>query len=56
MDFQGVCLYYIVVKTTLDGLKCLFPTGTMAVPPGFSDLGKSAKDIINKGFGNKHIL
>ncbi|XP_056889466.1 voltage-dependent anion-selective channel protein 3 [Takifugu flavidus] len=24
---------------------------TMAVPPGFSDLGKSAKDIFNKGFG-----
>ncbi|XP_061881619.1 voltage-dependent anion-selective channel protein 2-like isoform X1 [Entelurus aequoreus] len=24
---------------------------TMAVPPTYSDLGKSAKDIINKGFG-----
>ncbi|XP_013867245.1 voltage-dependent anion-selective channel protein 3, partial [Austrofundulus limnaeus] len=25
--------------------------GTMAVPPTYSDLGKSAKDIFNKGFG-----
>ncbi|XP_021173754.2 voltage-dependent anion-selective channel protein 2 isoform X2 [Fundulus heteroclitus] len=25
--------------------------GTMAVPPAFSDLGKSAKDIFSKGFG-----
>ncbi|XP_005473582.1 voltage-dependent anion-selective channel protein 3 isoform X1 [Oreochromis niloticus] len=25
--------------------------GTMAVPPGYSDLGKSAKDIFSKGFG-----
>ncbi|KAM8865738.1 voltage-dependent anion-selective channel protein 3 isoform X1 [Synchiropus splendidus] len=25
--------------------------GTMAVPPSYSDLGKSAKDIFNKGFG-----
>ncbi|KAF6730057.1 Voltage-dependent anion-selective channel protein 2 [Oryzias melastigma] len=25
--------------------------GTMAVPPAYSDLGKSAKDIFNKGFG-----
>ncbi|XP_030593782.1 voltage-dependent anion-selective channel protein 3 isoform X2 [Archocentrus centrarchus] len=24
---------------------------TMAVPPAYSDLGKSAKDILNKGFG-----
>lgn len=27
-------------------------SGTMAVPPAYSDLGKSAKDIFNKGFGN----
>uniref|UniRef100_A0A8C9VKD0 Non-selective voltage-gated ion channel VDAC2 n=1 Tax=Scleropages formosus TaxID=113540 RepID=A0A8C9VKD0_SCLFO len=26
-------------------------TGTMAVPPAYSDLGKSAKDIFNKGYG-----
>ncbi|XP_024908851.1 voltage-dependent anion-selective channel protein 3 isoform X1 [Cynoglossus semilaevis] len=25
--------------------------GTMTVPPSFADLGKSAKDIFNKGFG-----
>ncbi|KAF7200638.1 transcript variant X1 [Nothobranchius furzeri] len=25
--------------------------GTMAVPPAYADLGKSAKDIFNKGFG-----
>ncbi|XP_028313136.1 voltage-dependent anion-selective channel protein 3 isoform X1 [Gouania willdenowi] len=25
--------------------------GTMAVPPAYADLGKSAKDILNKGFG-----
>ncbi|XP_029365464.1 voltage-dependent anion-selective channel protein 3 isoform X1 [Echeneis naucrates] len=25
--------------------------GTMAVPPSYSDLGKSAKDIFNKGYG-----
>ncbi|KAF3851310.1 hypothetical protein F7725_013082 [Dissostichus mawsoni] len=25
--------------------------GTMAVPPSYADLGKSAKDILNKGFG-----
>ncbi|XP_042276854.1 voltage-dependent anion-selective channel protein 3 isoform X2 [Thunnus albacares] len=25
--------------------------GTMAVPPAYSDLGKSAKDIFNKGYG-----
>ena len=27
------------------------PVDTMAVPPGYADLGKSAKDIFNKGFG-----
>lgn len=25
---------------------------TMAVPPCYADLGKSAKDIFNKGYGN----
>lgn len=24
----------------------------MAVPPTYADLGKSAKDIFNKGYGN----
>lgn len=24
----------------------------MAVPPAYADLGKSAKDIFNKGYGN----
>lgn len=24
----------------------------MAVPPAFADLGKAAKDIFNKGYGN----
>lgn len=24
----------------------------MAVPPAYGDLGKSAKDIFNKGYGN----
>lgn len=34
-------------------LKCLFfVTGKMAVPPAYADLGKSAKDIFNKGYGN----
>lgn len=27
-------------------------TGKMAVPPTYADLGKSAKDIFNKGYGN----
>lgn len=27
-------------------------SGTMAVPPAYADLGKSAKDIFNKGYGN----
>lgn len=45
------CLF-VAVKTTADEHGCLSPTGTMAVPPSFSDLGKSAKDIFNKGFGN----
>lgn len=27
-------------------------TGKMAVPPAYADLGKSAKDIFNKGYGN----
>lgn len=26
-------------------------TDTMAVPPSYADLGKSAKDIFNKGYG-----
>lgn len=26
-------------------------TETMAVPPCYADLGKSAKDIFNKGYG-----
>lgn len=30
--------------------------GTMAVPPAFSDLGKSAKDIFNKGYGNSNSI
>lgn len=30
----------------------LFLTGKMAVPPAYADLGKSAKDIFNKGYGN----
>lgn len=29
-----------------------FVTGKMAVPPAYIDLGKSAKDIFNKGYGN----
>lgn len=29
-----------------------FPAaGVMAVPPSYGDLGKSAKDIFNKGYG-----
>lgn len=27
-------------------------TDKMAVPPAYADLGKSAKDIFNKGYGN----
>ena len=30
---------------------CYFVTGTMAVPPTYADLGKSAKDIFSKGYG-----
>lgn len=44
-----VCVFYCceeMVKTV-----CLFPSGIMAVPPAYSDLGKSAKDIFNKGYG-----
>ncbi|CAG04686.1 unnamed protein product, partial [Tetraodon nigroviridis] len=29
----------------------LWSTATMAVPPCYADLGKSAKDIFNKGYG-----
>ena len=29
---------------------------TMAVPPAYSDLGKSAKDIFNKGYGESVLL
>uniref|UniRef100_A0A3Q3EPG7 Non-selective voltage-gated ion channel VDAC2 n=1 Tax=Labrus bergylta TaxID=56723 RepID=A0A3Q3EPG7_9LABR len=29
-----------------------FAAGKMAVPPAYADLGKSAKDIFNKGYGN----
>lgn len=29
----------------------LFQIGAMAVPPSYSDLGKSAKDIFSKGYG-----
>lgn len=28
----------------------------MAVPPTYSDLGKSAKDIFNKGFGELNFM
>lgn len=29
----------------------------MAIPPAYGDLGKSAKDIFNKGYGkSSHIL
>lgn len=31
-------------------LTCVL-SGTMAVPPAYSDLGKSAKDLFNKGYG-----
>lgn len=30
---------------------CFFLTVRMAVPPCYADLGKSAKDIFNKGYG-----
>uniref|UniRef100_A0A8D3CSP3 Non-selective voltage-gated ion channel VDAC3 n=1 Tax=Scophthalmus maximus TaxID=52904 RepID=A0A8D3CSP3_SCOMX len=30
---------------------CFVSSGTMAVPPAYADLGKSAKDIFNKGYG-----
>lgn len=30
----------------------LYTSQTMAVPPAYADLGKSAKDIFNKGYGN----
>lgn len=29
-----------------------FIAGIMAIPPSYADLGKSAKDIFNKGYGN----
>lgn len=29
----------------------ILSTDTMAVPPSYADLGKSAKDIFNKGYG-----
>lgn len=32
-------------------LRVFFSSGTMAVPPAYADLGKSAKDIFSKGFG-----
>lgn len=32
-------------------MPCLCLTVTMAVPPCYADLGKSAKDIFNKGYG-----
>lgn len=32
-------------------MPCFCLTVTMAVPPCYADLGKSAKDIFNKGYG-----
>lgn len=32
-------------------MRCCFLPVTMAVPPCYADLGKSAKDIFNKGYG-----
>lgn len=38
-------------------IRCLCLAVTMAVPPCYADLGKSAKDIFNKGYGmNAGIL
>lgn len=38
-------------------MPCFCLTATMAVPPCYADLGKSAKDIFNKGYGmDSHML
>ncbi|KAG9335715.1 hypothetical protein JZ751_004229, partial [Albula glossodonta] len=43
------------LKPQLASMKCgtehLYTSETMAVPPAYSDLGKSAKDIFSKGYG-----
>lgn len=45
-----IWFYCVVIK---QNPACLPPlsAGTMAVPPAYADLGKSAKDIFSKGFG-----
>lgn len=52
--YVSVCMYecFTVVNQLWKlHVPVCFPSGTMAVPPAYSDLGKSAKDIFNKGYG-----
>ncbi|CAL8330365.1 unnamed protein product [Arctogadus glacialis] len=51
-QMKGTCKKEVVSKSPC-GTCCHHPSapGTMAVPPSYSDLGKSAKDIFSKGYG-----
>lgn len=49
----GVCVGLFLSWRIYKKLTCRsLSSGTMAVPPAYSDLGKSAKDIFSKGYGN----
>lgn len=44
-------VYAVYMYKTVRLMRCCFLPVTMAVPPCYADLGKSAKDIFNKGYG-----
>lgn len=46
-----VCYTYMLDFAKLFMCMSGFFSGTMAIPPAYADLGKSAKDIFNKGYG-----
>lgn len=43
--------FYVLKKRKGKILILLLTLSTMAVPPSYSDLGKAAKDIFSKGYG-----
>lgn len=49
--FVTFFVVFAVIEIRLEVDICVLSTVVMAVPPAYADLGKSAKDIFDKGYG-----
>ncbi len=49
---ENTSKYHVSLTQTSQSLLFTVFADIMAVPPAFADLGKAAKDVFNKGYGN----